>query len=620
MWIYDIEVLGGNFFSATFKHVKTKEIVICYKLNEREYNIDKLYSLIKDGFLIGYNNSKYDDIMLNCIWKNRRVDTWHLYELSTEIIHNQTKGVPLWKNPMLKPYTWGEIQSIDLMKILAFDKLKVPLKQCAVNLRYPLIKDLIRPPDLPVKEEDVEAIIKYNINDVEISDVLYQHIKELLNLRYKITKDYKVDVLNASKTYIGKAILNRYYSEYTGLDKFEFEESRTNRAIIELKDCISPKINFQTDTFKDILNHFNSISTRIDNKSKDDKTVDYIVRCNGKGYQMGFGGLHSIDRPAKYYTTDDYVILDADVDSYYPRVMINERIKPRHVNDEFFDVLIDITDRRLEAKQKKDMITADTLKITINSIFGLLNFPNYWLYDPLAAYSVTISGQLFLLMLIEKLEMNGIEVISANTDGVTSKVHVDDVEKYYKLCDDWCKETNFNLSFSKYMAYIRKDVNNYLVVKDNGETKEKGCFLMHQELEKGYNTSIIPQALYNYFVKGVPVKETIKSGTNIFDYCLSQKIGGQFTPELHCIEEDNKVIHKLQKTNRYFISKRGGTFIKRKKDDSTYNLQVGWQIILLNDYDKDKVNEYLSLVDHRYYISKCTEIIESIEDKQLKLY
>ncbi len=42
------------------------------------------------------------------------------------------------------------------------------------------------------------------------------------------------------------------------------------------------------------------------------------------------------------------------------------------------------------------------------------------LCDKKQCIKVTINGQLFLLMLIEKLELAGIHIISANTDGIVS--------------------------------------------------------------------------------------------------------------------------------------------------------------------------------------------------------
>jgi hypothetical protein len=90
--------------------------------------------------------------------------------------------------------------------------------------------------------------------------------------------------------------------------------------------------------------------------------------------------------------------------------------------------------------------------------------------------------------------------------------------------------------------------------------------------------------------------------------------------ELHYLKNNEKKIMSLQKTNRYFIANEGGTFLKRKEDNSLHQMQVGWQVYILNNFIKDKEKEYINNVDKRYYISECNKILEIIEDKQLKLW
>ena len=53
-------------------------------------------------------------------------------------------------------------------------------------------------------------------------------------------------------------------------------------------------------------------------------------------------------------------------------------------------------------------------------MYGAFRDINDYLYDPKCTYKVTINLQLCLLMLIEALELKGIKVISANTDGIVS--------------------------------------------------------------------------------------------------------------------------------------------------------------------------------------------------------
>jgi hypothetical protein len=454
MFVYDIEILGGNFFCATFINPKTNEKQIFVVYNKIEYDIKKLNYLIENCLLIGYNNHSYDDIILNYIYRSGFIDPKEIQALSNDIIHQHRTGIPLWKNEDIAFYMNDKVNSLDLMKILAFDKLKVGLKQCAVNLRHPLIQDLPFPYDQTVKEEDIDTILSYNNNDVQITLSLLNRLKEDINLRYKTSYDYKVNVKNASRTYIAKEIFNKYYADYTGLHFGTFKELRTHRSKIYLKDCILPEIHYSTDIMNNMLNTFKSqLVYSIDN------AIDYKIIYKNKGYQMGFGGLHSIDRPAIFESTNDMFIIDADVSSFYPNILIEYKIKPEHCRNEFFTILSDLTKRRLNAKSKKDNITADTLKITINSVFGLLNFENYWLYDPQAALSTTINGQLFLLMLIERLEENNFEVISANTDGVTCFVPKIRYEEYKNICDNWSKETRFILEFKNYRKYVRRDVN-----------------------------------------------------------------------------------------------------------------------------------------------------------------
>lgn len=612
LWFYDLEVLGDTFFSGTFIDPKTDECIQLYKYKDKEYNLDKLPYFLNEVMLVGYNNKMYDDPIMNKIRKEG-VNTKEIFELSQELINSQKTDIPVWKNEKILPYLRYGVRSIDLMKILAFDKQKVGLKQCAVNLRHPLIQDLPFEYNFNIEEKDIPLILEYNKNDVDVTIRLFRHIKEEIELRIDYSNEYKVDVLNASRTYIGKETLNKYYSKKTGRDLREFKDDRTRRSRIYMAECISDKVTFKTSEMIKMLEYFKSYSVN----SVDDG-IDYLVLFKNKGYQMGFGGLHSVDRPKIYKSTSTLSIMDADVDSYYPNVMLKYKIKPKHTDDAFFSVLDDITKKRLKAKAEKDKVTADTLKITVNSIFGLLNFPNYWLYDPKAALSVTINGQMFLLMLIEALELNGFEVISANTDGVTAIVPNERLEEYKKICSEWEKYCGFSLSFTKYINYIRRDVNNY-IAESEYEVKQKGCFLDKQKLDKGYNTIIIPKAINNYFLKGIPVEETITTGKDIYDYCLSEKTGNQFIMEYHYLDGDKKVIEKLQKTNRFFISNRGGTLMKHKSDDSYHNAALGWTVSILNKFESEKENEYLHNIDYRYYIAEAKKVIEQIEDKQLTL-
>jgi hypothetical protein len=305
-----------------------------------------------------------------------------------------------------------------------------------------------------------------------------------------------------------------------------------------------------------------------------------------------------------------------DVASYYPNLIINNKFYPEHLGEDFITVLKRITNERLKAKASGDKVKADGLKITINSIFGKLGLEQFWLLDPKQLLSTTVSGQLGLLMLIEDLHENGINVISANTDGVVCKIPRKLESAYYEVAKRWEEKTGLSLEYTAYKKYVRRDVNSYITEKEDGSTKEKGLFLKKVDLKKAYKMPIVSKALYHYFINGTPVKETLESCTDIMEFCISQKTGSNFILEHHTTDG----VEKLQKTNRYFLSKKGGLLIKRDiHSGKTTSLHVGKTAKVLNNYDPSvPFDDYE--VDLAFYEKEVMKAIDSIEPKQMRLF
>ena len=202
---------------------------------------------------------------------------------------------------------------------------------------------------------------------------------------------------------------------------------------MKLSDIISDRIKFKTDKFKELLAELKSKVI----SSGDDFTK--VFDFNGTFYTIGKGGIHSIDDSRIYDASKDGCLYrDADVNSYYPAILEIFNISPEHLSKTIFVKLISFfkTDR-LRAKKAGAKLEAESLKIVINRIYGALSDFYDYLFDPKATYETTLNGQLSLLMLIESLETNGIHVISANTDGIVSKIEYHQEELYQKLCKDW---------------------------------------------------------------------------------------------------------------------------------------------------------------------------------------
>ena len=130
---------------------------------------------------------------------------------------------------------------------------------------------------------------------------------------------------------------------------------------------------------------------------------------------VGVGGLHTT-RPQGQWTGR---IVDFDVTSYYPQLILNMDRSPAGLSAAWLDEFRNPYEQRIAYKQEGNKAGADVMKIVINSVYGKLGQGTSINYDPSLQMSVTLNGQLFLAMLIEAFVGTGYELISANTDGVT---------------------------------------------------------------------------------------------------------------------------------------------------------------------------------------------------------
>lgn len=156
--------------------------------------------------------------------------------------------------------------------------------------------------------------------------------------------------------------------------------------------------------------------------------------------------------------------------SYYPSIMISYNIAPKHLDKATFVKMVDyLKQTRVKCKHTKDedgliiegvpnKVGAEALKIVINSIYGKLGSELFFLYDRFAQMQVTINGQLMTMTLIEELELNGIHVISANTDGIVIKLPRDKFNVYKEITDRWNETNKMGADYEEYQMIVSRDV------------------------------------------------------------------------------------------------------------------------------------------------------------------
>lgn len=609
-YIYDIETYI-NYFAVIFKNVTSKEIHEFIIFEDRN-DYDKLISFLNQPnlWLIGYNNLHFDNQILHFLYNtdlrilNSDRLTYEIYLLAIKLIDKSRE----------KRYYNMPFSTIDLMHIANLYK---SLKLVAVNLKWPIIKDLPYTWNISISKEMLKTLHDYNLNDVEITEKLFWKLIDDIKVRKEAELIYNVPLITESNSGMANKLMEKFYSESTNIHKKDFKNLRTERNIIHFKNVIFDDIYFNSQELQTLLKEIKDHTYY-----KEQKWFNKTIIFDNIQYKLGIGGIHSVDKGEVFESTEEYDLIDCDIQSMYPSIIINNDICPAHLDKSFIQQYKKVRDNRLIAKKEGKETESYVMKILLNSVYGKFKYENHWLYDPLCALKVTMNGQLYVLMLIEDLVRNNFKIISANTDGVLTIVPHKRKTEYNNILNEWCNYTNFTLEQAIYKKYIRKDVNNYIAIykDETKQPKTKGIFLLDNHLMKGWDKPIITIALLNYFLKGIDPKETILNHKDIYDFCIAQKIDDKFSNEFHYLKNGEAHVDKLQKTIRYYISKTGGYLYKHDEKEDTYiNYCVGKKITIFNEYiHHENILDYN--IDYNYYISEIEKILILIQNPQLKLF
>lgn len=622
----------------------------------------------------GYNSRKYDRLMLSALLmyynqfdKPSKLITF-LYETSQRVIRSSNNDT-LWTDNFTSLILRNNVafRDLDLFQIFRLDHYHKSLKQTSINIKWYNLKEYTMPPigdldrhyyheRLPeakgmtdrelnihyrnvferfIPKEYLNEMADYNDNDVYIVAELIRMNQEEVLLRYRISEEYKVDVYSASRSTIADKVIVKLYSKFTGLHPKAFIDTKTIRRKIVVSEILSDKIAFSTPELNDILSDIRSLTLRGE-KGEFDREFTFM----GTSYTIATGGLHSNEIPAVYVENSDSIIVDRDVASYYPNMIRSLKVCQKHlIPKAWFRIADTIVDERLEhkhlAKDKsldvmerdKHATAAACLKIVANAgIFGKMGSEKSFLCDKKAMYQVTINGQLFLLMLIEKLELAGIHVISANTDGIVTIVPRELEQTADDICHWWEKHLGLELEFTYYTKYVTEGVNSYLTVKRGGSSKFKGRMnpkMFLEDLSKGYNSPIVAKCVTEYFINGTPVMETLRNAKSILDFCRTQNVNHKYRLEFTHVVDGKIRTDVVQRNTRFYISSTGGTLMKvesmgwnerNEEQVKKSSLCAGQRVSICNTVDDTDISELN--VNYLYYYNEAMAIIEPIEQSR----
>ncbi len=504
-----------NYFLVKFKNHDTGKTISISAIDGEKLDRRKLLKIMQTYRTITFNGLNYDLPMISAAIAGYSLES--LKKLSDEII---LEGQPSWityRKHELRDYGFD---SIDIKEPSA--GVMVSLKLYGGRLGAPKLQDLPIEPDHILSEQDAVEIDKYCENDLDTTWMLYQAQQSQFTLRAQMSEQYGVNLMSKSDAQVAEAVFRH---------ELERQKVRVNK--VKLKSNYSFKFNcpswitFNSQELNDVLKLVKSCEFKLSASMQPllPKEINKAFEFNGAKYKFGIGGLHSQESKQIYRTDDEHVLFDIDVASYYPNIILGQGLYPKHLTPKFLDVYKSIVDRRLEAKRNGDKTTADSLKISINGSYGKFGSQYSFLFSPDLLIQTTLTGQLCLLMLIERVEAAGAKVISANTDGIVVYAHkskVDAISAAYML---WELETGFELEQTDYIALCSRDVNNYVAVKPNGEIKGKGAFA-ETSLMKNPSTPICYEAVRQFLASGEPLSNTLNACDDVTQFLAVRTVKG----------------------------------------------------------------------------------------------
>ena len=643
-------------------------------INSKEAHFENDVPVRYDVF--GYNNQAYDDMLFKAfmMYFNRFDNTKQLItklkEVSDKIISLQDDKDAFWKDRELDlirkyPLPWA---TVDLFKVYALNSAGVnvdkdsgerkkfgkSLKQVSINLKWHNLLDFKLPPiddeegdiyrkkdayrgmtneqlnhlitndfDRYILPKYVEPMLHYNKNDVYLVCEIARQKPDEIKLRYSLGAAFNLNLLCAARSSIADKLLYKFYSERSGLSIDKFKDLRTQRTALSFNKIIFPHICFKTKQLQDLLKDMKKVVIYRTNKDAFEKVIQFY----GTTYTIATGGLHSQDRPAVLTSTDKYTYIHYDISSFYPSVMVAYNIAPKHLNNNVFVKMVDYFRlTRIKCKHTKDedglvvagvhnKLAAEALKIVINAIYGKFGFEMFFLFDRFAQMQVTINGQLMVMMVVEALELDGIHVVSANTDGIIVKLPKDKEEDFKRITDDWCAQNKLGADSERYKLFVTRDINNYFDIQSNDKVEYKGGLDPKQylkDLKKGYDMPIVAKAVFEYFAHDTPVMETLRNHKDILDFCKTQNVGKQFEVVYQKVENGKVIDVHSQRHVRFYVSTKGVIIMKENVNSNQRSvLASGKPVIILNKLDDKDIS--LRNIDYKYYYEEAYKIINPIK-------
>lgn len=554
---YDIEVFQHDSL-IVFKDINKNTVKTFHN------GFEELPDFIRGRTLVGFNNYYYDDKILTLMIEQAPQSA--IKQANDDLI----SGKQVW-------VTKGRFQSLDVFQQI--DVSMPSLKKIEGNMGRMILESSVPfTIETPLTQKQLEESFFYCGYDVDTTIDIYKKREA----SYFQPKKYLVDMLGKphaqrwnTTSISGHLLLSKPLPKWDSVR-------------------IPPDLWLMVpEAVRELWLPHSSIINRILNKGQKLKKT-CTIEAFGCDIQFGFGGLHGAHKKIKKAKKVKLL----DVKSMYPTIILILNCLG-HASPKYKEIL----ERRLAAKGVNDIL-AEALKLILNSVYGNLNNQYSILYNPMAALSVCIYGQIALFTLCERMAPFA-DIVNINTDGVAFIPHSD---LYERVVNDWEQEFQMELEEKEYDLFLQKDVNNYIAVKGEKLICKGGDVNRYREdaLFKNNNARILDLALVNKLVFGKDIETTLIENIDkphLFQYIL--KAGNTYQGTFSSENE------AMQKVNRIFAAKEEKfCLFKKRHDEGLVKFADAPTNMLLWNADCEDIEDFEEKLNLNHYHEIVTKRLE----------
>ena len=322
--------------------------------------------------LAGFNSKGYDDWILMTILEggdNERVkahNDWIIKE----------KNDP-WTFPFIQ-FKKRPFKSFDLKDDLPINlslkaiegNIRANIKESDVNFDF---KGKLTP-------EQLDQVIEYCKVDVDNTYKLYLERENYMKSKYTLAALKGVEPIEYLPLTNAKVTAKMFDAQkYICNDEFDYimpHQVNVGKYADVLEFFMNP-IEFTIKGFKKQLEgetrniKIKSLNNKINKVIKEGQyKTSFETIIAGVPTVYGWGGIHGAIPNIQLYEDDEHTMVDIDVGSYYPSMVLEFGYASRAISDP--SLYREIYEKRIKSKHEGDKATADALKLVLNTFYGAM--------------------------------------------------------------------------------------------------------------------------------------------------------------------------------------------------------------------------------------------------------